>query len=163
MTPHELAAIGGVTTGPRRAARRPRDRHTPDLRATQMIPIEADVDVLAARRAGHHLASSLGFSSGNATIVATVISELARNMLLHAGRGEILLDCMEAGDRCGITITARDQGDGIPDIDRALQDGFSTLERLGLGLTGVRRLMDEFHLVSEMGKGTTVEVTKWKG
>ena len=106
----------------------------------------------------------MGFSRTEATLVATVISELARNIVQFAERGEILVCPVEQNGRTGVMIVARDVGAGIPDVARALQDGYSTYRGgLGLGLPGSRRLMDEFDILSEVGKGTTVTMTKWLG
>jgi len=126
------------------------------------IPIEADVHVVAARQAGRTLARQLGFTAGEATIVATAISELARNIVTHATRGMIIVKPAENGDRPGVIITARDEGRGIADVRQAMQDGYSTSGGLGIGLPGVKRLMDDFEIVSEVGRGTSVTVKKWK-
>ncbi|PWU25137.1 MAG: ATP-binding protein [Candidatus Rokuibacteriota bacterium] len=126
------------------------------------VPVESDTDIVTARQRGRVLATRLGFSSGDATIVATAISELARNVVLYAKRGEIVLRPVEQQSQVGLIITARDEGEGIPDIRQAMQDGYSTSGRLGVGLPGVKRLMDEFEIASEVGKGTTVTVKKWK-
>src|SRR5262245_59190741 len=126
------------------------------------VIIEADHHIALARHRGRALAHSLGFSSGDATIIATAISELARNVLLYAMRGEIAVRVIEDGFRSGIAITAHDDGPGIEDIERALEDGYSTSGRLGVGLPGVRRLMDEFSISSGARRGTTVTVAKWK-
>ena len=126
------------------------------------ISIEADTHIVAARQQGKMLAEGLGFSSSDATIVATAISELARNIVLYAKRGEIILNAVKHDDRSAVIITARDQGMGIADLSRAVQDGYSTSGRSGIGLPGVRRLMDEFDIVSEVGKGTVVTATKWQ-
>ena len=96
------------------------------------------------------------------TLIATAISELARNIVQYAQRGEIILSVVE-GSRRGIQIVARDQGPGIPDLELAMRDGYSTGGSLGLGLPGARRLMDEFAIDSEVGKGTTVSMRKWLG
>jgi serine/threonine-protein kinase RsbT len=125
------------------------------------VPVQSDTDIVAARQKGRALATRLGFSSGDATIVATAISELARNIVLYAKRGEIVLVTMDRGHQRGLIIVARDEGEGIPDIRQALQDGYSTSGRLGVGLPGVRRLMDEFDITSEVGRGTIVTVRKW--
>jgi len=130
---------------------------TTDLR----IPVAVDADIVSARQQGRALATDLGFSPGNATLIATAISELARNILLYAGAGEILLAELDGAGRRGIRVVARDSGPGIPDLQQALQDGFSTSRRLGLGLPGVRRLMDEFEIDTRVGLGTTVVVKKW--
>jgi len=103
-----------------------------------------------------------GFSTGDATLIATAISELARNIVSYARRGEITLKIVNASVRQGILIVASDNGPGIPDIRQAMRDGFSTSGSLGLGLPGVRRLMDEFEITSQPGKGTMVAVKKWK-
>lgn len=125
------------------------------------VPIKSDQDILAARQKGRSLAAGLRFSPGDATLVATAISELARNIVLYAGSGEIRLMILD-GARQGIQVVAQDQGPGIPDVQQALRDGFSTSGSLGLGLPGVRRLADEFHIVSAEDRGTTVTVRKWK-
>jgi serine/threonine-protein kinase RsbT len=126
------------------------------------IPVEGDADIVSARQQGRILATSLGFSSGDVTLVATAISELARNIVLYAKRGEILLSTVNDDGHAGLTIIARDDGDGIVDVSRAMQDGYSTSGRLGVGLPGVKRLMDAFEIVSEVGRGTTVTVRKWR-
>ncbi len=126
------------------------------------VPIASDTDIVTARQRGRALATQLGFTSGDATIVATAISELARNIVLYAKRGEVVVTPMEARESNGLVITARDEGEGIPDVRQAMQDGYSTSGRLGVGLPGVKRLMDEFEIVSEIGKGTTVTVKKWR-
>jgi len=126
------------------------------------VRIERDVDVVTARQEGRALALLLGFSSGDATVVATAISELARNIVLYAKGGEIVITLAEQGSQRGLKITARDEGTGIRDVERVLRRGYSTSGGLGLGLPGVRRMMDEFELVSQSGKGTVVTVKKWR-
>jgi serine/threonine-protein kinase RsbT len=108
------------------------------------------------------LAVELGFSAVDSTLIATAISELARNIVSYAGAGEITLKRIQNSTRQGILIVALDQGPGIHDIREALRDGFSTSGSLGLGLPGVRRLMDEFAISSQPGRGTKVEVKKWR-
>jgi serine/threonine-protein kinase RsbT len=127
-----------------------------------VVPINTDTDVVAARQKGRELATVLGFVSTDSTLLATAISELARNIIRYAKKGEILIASVQSGDRVGITVVARDNGPGIANIPLAMQDGFSTSGGLGLGLPGVKRLMDEFHLVSDVNKGTTVTIKKWK-
>lgn len=127
-----------------------------------VIPINSDVDVVAARQKGRELATELGFVSTDSTLLATAISELARNIIRYAKHGEILIASVQSGERVAITVVARDKGPGIANISLAMQDGFSTSGGLGLGLPGVKRLMDEFHLVSDANKGTTVTIKKWK-
>ena len=126
------------------------------------VPINSDQDIVAARQKGRLLAVALGFSSGDATLIATAISELARNIITYAKSGEIRLTVMNGSARQGIRLVAHDQGPGIPDVQQALRDGFSTSGSLGLGLPGVMRLVDEFEIVSEENRGTTVTAKKWK-
>jgi serine/threonine-protein kinase RsbT len=126
------------------------------------VAIKSDQDIVVARQRGRALAAEAGFSSGDATLIATAISELARNIVSYARKGEITLKIVYASIRQGILIVASDNGPGIPDIRQALRDGFSTSGSLGLGLPGVRRLMDEFEITSEPGRGTIVTVKKWK-
>jgi len=118
-----------------------------------LVPITSDVDVVSARQKGRELAAELGFSSGDQTVIAAAISEIARNILMYAKRGEIALRTVMNGDLDGVIIVARDQGPGIPDVARALQDGYSTSGGLGLGLPGARRLMDDFDVRVPSGEG----------
>jgi serine/threonine-protein kinase RsbT len=126
------------------------------------VAISSDQDIVLARQKGRAMAIELGFSSGDATLIATAISELARNIVSYARRGKIILKGIQGSSRVGILIVASDEGPGIPDVRQALRDGFSTSGSLGLGLPGVRRLMDEFGITSQPGRGTTVAVKKWK-
>ncbi|PYP33197.1 MAG: ATP-binding protein [Gemmatimonadetes bacterium] len=126
------------------------------------LPIAADVDVVQARQQGREVAANAGFTSGDQTVIAAAISEIARNILMYAKRGEIVLSVVANGDRQGVVVVARDQGPGIRDVARALQDGYSTSGGLGLGLPGAKRLMDEFELTSAVGQGTTVTMKKWR-
>ena len=126
------------------------------------MPVGADVDIVTARQKGRELAAQCGLSSTDLAVVATAISELARNIVRYAVRGEIVLRRVENGTKRGIEVVATDDGPGISDVPLALQDGYSTSGGLGLGLPGVRRLMDEFDIVSRFGKGTTVTVKKWR-
>ena len=126
------------------------------------LPIAADVDVVQARQQGREVAANAGFTSGDQTVIAAAISEIARNILMYAKRGEIVLSVVANGDRQGVVVIARDQGPGIRDVARALQDGYSTSGGLGLGLPGAKRLMDEFELTSAVGQGTTVTMKKWR-
>lgn len=109
------------------------------------------------------LASEAGFSSSDLTLIATAISELARNIVLYARSGEVVIRLEEemSGRRC-IVVVARDEGPGIADVAQAMQDGYSTSGSLGLGLPGTKRLMDEFEIESKIGRGTVVTVKKWK-
>jgi len=126
------------------------------------VSIHSERDIVLARQKGRALATELGFSIGNATLVSTAISELARNIVSYAGKGEILMRAARDSNRTGITIVASDNGPGIADLTLALRDGFSTSGSLGIGLPGARRLMDEFHIDSQPGRGTRITVTKWK-
>lgn len=125
------------------------------------VVVETDRDIVSARQQGRVMAAQLGFSPGTATLIATAISELARNILLYASRGEVTMRTIENNGSKGLTVEARDEGPGIPQPQRALEDGFSTSGRLGLGLPGVKRLMDEFKLETGPGRGTVIVVHKW--
>ncbi|MDF3046044.1 MAG: rsbT [Ornithinibacter sp.] len=124
------------------------------------VPITSDPDIVAARQAARELAVRAGFSGTDLTLLATAVSEVARNIVKFATSGDVTIELLTQ-PQPGIRVVARDTGPGIPDVDRALEDGFSTAEGLGLGLPGARRLMDEFSIVSERGRGTTVSMTKW--
>ena len=126
------------------------------------MAINSDQDIVLARQEGRAMAAELGFSSGDATLIATAISELARNIVTYARKGEITLKGIQGSSRVGMSVVASDDGPGIPDTAQALRDGFSTSGSLGLGLPGVRRLMDEFEIISQPGRGTIVRVKKWK-
>ena len=126
------------------------------------IPIRSDADVVTARRKGRELAAQAGFSATELTIIATAISEIARNIVMFAERGEVVVSLVGEDSRQGVTVVARDSGPGIPDLERATQDGYSGYGGMGLGLPGSRRLMDEFEITSEVDKGTTVTMTKWR-
>src|SRR5438094_330723 len=119
------------------------------------------MDSVAVRQKGRELAAALGFRSTDLTLIATAISELARNIVLYARRGRIVVKGIERNGGRGIMVVARDDGPGIPNVAQALQSGFSTSGGLGLGLPGVRRLTDEFDIVSAVGRGTIVTVKKW--
>ena len=126
------------------------------------VPIADDRDLVAARAEGRALAGRLGFSRTDATLIATAISEVGRNILVHAGHGEIELRPAREGNRTGLVVVARDQGPGIRDVAAALRDGYGTKNGLGLGLPGSRRIMDDFRIDTEVGKGTTVAMCKWR-
>ena len=153
---------GGAHVGSAAGADERRVQEQPSLRDEKRIPIRKDQDIVAARQQGRALAQRLGFSNSNLTLIATAISELARNILLYAKTGEMSVGVMEDHGRDGIVVVARDSGPGITDIPRAMQMGYSTSGSLGLGLPGVKRLMDEFDIVSKPGRGTMVTATKWR-
>lgn len=126
------------------------------------IGIASPNDIVAARQQGRAAATEIGFQGSDLTVVATAISEVARNILEYARIGEIVIGPAYTQDgRRGVSIVARDKGPGIANVPRAMQDGFSTGKGLGLGLPGAKRLMDEFEIESELGCGTTVTMTKW--
>ena len=132
------------------------------MAADTQILITSDKDVVTARQQGRAMAQQTGFSAGEATLIATAISELARNIVSYANQGRVTLQPVHGSNGAsGLTIIASDSGPGITDINLALRDGYSSSGGLGLGLPGVRRLMDEFDIVSRVGGGTTVTVTKW--
>jgi serine/threonine-protein kinase RsbT len=126
------------------------------------IAVEADPDIVTARQRGRDIASQAGFSPTEATMIATAISEIARNIVRFARRGDVTVTLVADGDVPGVMIVARDAGPGIADVERALEVGFTTYGGRGLGLPGSRRLMDEFAISSEPGRGTTVTMTKWR-
>ena len=125
------------------------------------LPIRTEHDIVVARQRGREIAERIGFTGSDLTVIATAISELARNIVQYAEGGEIVIDESSGNGRRGIVIVAGDEGPGIPDVDRAMEDGFSTSRSLGLGLPGARRLMDEFDISSGVGRGTKVTVRKW--
>jgi RNA polymerase sigma factor (sigma-70 family) len=131
-------------------------RHGEEVR----IPVRRDADIVLARQGVRDLAIRVGFPRTELTIIATAVSEVARNIVRFAEAGEIVAEVLPR-PRHGIRIIARDKGPGIPDVEEALVDGYSTNRGLGLGLPGARRLMDDFSLTSEHGRGTTVTMTKW--
>ncbi len=132
------------------------------MAADTQIRIASDKDVVAARQQGRAVALQTGFSVSEATLIATAISELARNIVSYASHGTVTLKPAHgANGALGLTLIANDSGPGIADVAQALRDGYSSSGGLGLGLPGVRRLMDEFEISSRAGIGTTVTVTKW--
>jgi serine/threonine-protein kinase RsbT len=137
-------------------------RRTAAVAGEIRIPIQTDADVVTARKRGRELAAEAGFSPTELTIIATAISEIARNIVMFADRGEIVVSLVGESSREGVTVVARDSGPGIPDLERALEDGYSGYGGMGLGLPGSRRLMDEFEISSEVDQGTTVTMTKWR-
>jgi len=123
--------------------------------------IQRDVDVYVAIGRGREMANKIGFNAIDRTRIEIVILELTRNLLVHAGGGELLIEPVLDQERRGIAIATHDKGPGIPDIELALRDGYSTAHTLGAGLPGVKRLMDEFHIESTVGIGTHVRAIKW--
>jgi serine/threonine-protein kinase RsbT len=125
------------------------------------VAIMSDADMLPARAKGRGLALELGFSKTDATLIATAISEVVRNIIVHVGEGEVILSPLRENDRVGIVVVARDSGPGIKDVELAMRDGYGSKGGMGLGLPGMRRLMDDFRIDSQLGRGTTVTMKKW--
>jgi serine/threonine-protein kinase RsbT len=125
------------------------------------VAIEDEGDIVTARQKGRELAASRGLSRTEQTLIATAISEVARNIVVYAQRGEVVLSLVEDQGRRGVMVVARDEGPGIANPTLAMRDGFTTGNSLGMGLPGAKRLMDEFELSSTVGKGTTVVMKKW--
>ncbi len=125
------------------------------------VAINSAADIVTARQKGRVLAVELGFDGSELTLIATAISEVARNIVDHAKRGEIFLASVHQGSKRGIAVVARDHGPGIPDVDRAMQYGYSTGKGLGVGLPGAKWLMDELDIETQVGNGTTVTMKKW--
>ena len=128
----------------------------------ETMPVRAEGDVVLVRQAARKWAAELGFSLVDQTKVVTAASELARNTLTHGCGGTVRLEALNDGQRRGLSLTFEDQGPGIPDVELALRDGYTTGGGLGLGLSGSKRLMSEFDIVSRVGVGTRVTVVKWK-
>jgi serine/threonine-protein kinase RsbT len=127
-----------------------------------VIPIESDADVVTARQQARSMAGALDLTSTDQTLLATAISEVARNITTYAKRGEVELSVVhDDNGREGIKVIARDQGPGIENLDLALQDGYTSGGGLGLGLPGARRLVDDFHIETAPGQGTTVTLVMW--
>jgi serine/threonine-protein kinase RsbT len=125
------------------------------------VPINSAADIVIARQKGRALAVQLGFDGSEPTLVAAAISEVARNIVNHAEHGEIVLSGIHQSGRQGVQVVARDQGPGIHDVAQAMQYGYSSGKGMGVGLPGAKWLMDEFDIVSQVGKGTTVTMRKW--
>jgi serine/threonine-protein kinase RsbT len=126
-----------------------------------VVDVNHPDDIVIARQAGHELARQLGFSLTDVTMIATAISEIARNITSYAGKGEIRVGVQLRDGRRALVVRAEDDGPGIGDVERALEDGYSTGSGLGLGLPGARRLMDRLVVESTPGEGTVVEMWKW--
>ncbi|MBA2176800.1 anti-sigma regulatory factor [Halobacillus locisalis] len=125
------------------------------------VNIKKEWDIVGARQLGRDIARKIGFGTVDQARIATAISELARNIYLYAGTGKVCFEALEEIDHKGIAIVAIDNGPGIQEISQVMEDGFSTSGGLGAGLPGVKRLMDEFNIHSEEGKGTEIRVVKW--
>lgn len=124
--------------------------------------IQSSADVVLVRQRVRQLAVDMKFSLVDQTKLVTAVSELARNTLDYGGGGTVMIECLEESQRRGLRLTFTDQGPGIPDLELALQDGYTTGGGLGMGLSGAKRLVSEFNILSTVGEGTTVTITKWK-
>jgi len=125
------------------------------------VRISSPFDITTARQLGRKLAEDLGLADSEITLLAAAISEVARNIIDHARRGELLFNIVQKGVKRGLQVIARDEGPGIPDVPRAMQYGYSTIGGLGVGLPGAKWLMDEFDIDSKIGEGTRVTMCKW--
>ena len=125
------------------------------------VAIRTDADVVTARQEARTMGAALGFSSTDLTLLATAISEIARNITTYAGEGEVALSVRTEGGRAGIEVVATDEGPGIANVELAMQDGYTTGNGLGLGLPGTRRLVDDFELETTPGVGTRIRMVKW--
>jgi serine/threonine-protein kinase RsbT len=125
------------------------------------VAIRTDADVVTARQEARTMGAALGFSSTDLTLLATAISEIARNITTYAGEGEVTLRVRDEGTRVGIEVVAADEGPGIANVELAMQDGYTTGNGLGLGLPGTRRLVDDFELRTQPGAGTRIRMVKW--
>jgi len=125
------------------------------------VDIYTEWDIVAARQLGRNEAKKSGFGTVDQARITTAISELARNIYLYAGKGKIEITRLSENELYGITIIASDNGPGIRDMRKVMEDGYSTSGGLGAGMPGVKRLMDEFKVETEIGKGTTITTTKW--
>ena len=128
---------------------------------SETLPVREASDILLVRQLVREYATELGFSVLDQTKLVTAASELGRNTLIHGGGGTMLLETLAKDDRRGLRLTFEDKGPGIADIDRAMASGFTTKGGLGLGLSGSKRLVDEFEIVSRVGEGTRVTATRW--
>ena len=133
-----------------------------DILKADTMPVGSSEDVVLVRQAVRAWAVELGFSLVDQTKVVTAASELARNTVIYGGGGTVTLETLTNGARRGLRLTFLDEGPGIKDLEQALKDGFTTGTGLGLGLSGARRLSNEFEIVSTLGQGTRVSITRWK-
>jgi serine/threonine-protein kinase RsbT len=128
----------------------------------ESLPLETSEHIVIVRQAVRKAAIGLGFSLVEQTKIVTAASELARNTIQHGGGGRVVIECVLNGLRHGLRLTFEDQGPGIGNVEQAMKDGFSTAGGLGLGLSGARRLSNEFSIASEAGRGTRVVIARWK-
>jgi serine/threonine-protein kinase RsbT len=134
----------------------------PRVLHSETLIVASEDDVVHARRRVRQLAEALGFDQFTIAAVATATSELSRNIWVHAREGTVLVEHIVNASRSGIRAVFRDQGPGITDVERVLAGGYSTARSLGLGVSGSRRLVDEFRIETIVGQGTQITVVKWK-
>lgn len=128
---------------------------------SETLTIETELDLIKARRLMRNLSKKMGFNVVNQTKIITAVSELTRNVLHYARRGKLTVDNISYQNKMGLRISIKDNGPGIADIEKVLKGGYSTSGGLGKGLSGTRQLMDEFEIISDLGKGTEVNIIKW--
>jgi len=133
-----------------------------DVLKDETLELRATEDIVRVRQIARAWAVALGFSLVDQTKIVTAASELARNTLIHGGGGEMRLQALNDGSRRGVKVIFADRGPGIPNIELAMKDGYTTRGGLGLGLSGSKRLVNEFSIESQSGKGTTVSIVRWK-
>lgn len=133
-----------------------------DMHGCETMSIQSSQDVILVRQKVRQFAVKLGFTLVEQTKVVTAASEIARNTLDYGGGGTVKVEALQDGMRWGLRLVFEDSGPGIPDIDLAIKDGYTTGGGLGMGLSGAKRLMNEFNIVSHVGKGTCITITKWK-
>ncbi len=126
------------------------------------MPIRAENDVVMVRQRARAVASSVGLGLVDVTKLVTATSELARNTLIYGGGGDVLIETLQDGVRKGVRLTFEDQGPGIPDVEKAMTDGWTSGNGMGLGLSGAKRLSNEFELTTTPGQGTRVMIARWK-
>jgi serine/threonine-protein kinase RsbT len=132
------------------------------MEKSKTAAIRSDLDIVIARTMARDVAKALGFGAIDQARIATAVSELARNIFLYAGTGNVTVSQIEKNNRKGIEIVCEDQGPGITNIDLVMQDGYSTSRGMGMGLPGAKRLMDEFVIRSQENVGTTITCRKWR-
>ena len=132
------------------------------IRKTETLPIRSESDVVIVRQAVRAWAAELRFSLVDQTKIVTAASELARNALIYGGGGQARLELLDDGGRQGLRVQFEDEGPGIPDVDAAMRDGFTTGSGLGLGLGGAKRLVNDFTVESAPGAGTRIAITRWR-
>jgi serine/threonine-protein kinase RsbT len=145
-----------------RSASSSSERAAPGQVRVTRVPLRDDADIAVARNATRAMAADLGFPTARAEALVTAVSEIARNAVVHGGGGEMRLEVVRERRRVGMIVEVRDHGPGIRDADQAMRDGYSTAKTLGLGLSGARRLVDDFSLVTAPAAGTTVTLRQWE-